>query len=91
MIAGQEVDKRRPSVRCVWHATYRPNLAHLDRRQGPNIRRAIQDDEDPSRAAYLFPAGCECTTRSGAGRKWRRAQAPPAGPARQERRPILLA
>lgn len=60
------------------------------RRQGANIRREIQDYEDPSRAAYLFPAGCECTTRSGAGRKCRRAQAPPAGPARQERRPILL-
>lgn len=64
----------------------------ISQKKGPDIRRAIQEDEDPSRAAYLFPARCElsCITRSGAGRKCRRAQAPPAGPAkRQERRPIL--
>lgn len=69
-------------------AQSRPSISQ---KKGPDIRRAIQEDEDPSRAAYLFPAGCElsCTTRSGAGRKCRRARAPPAGPAkRQEGRPI---
>lgn len=28
----------------------------ISQKKGPDIRRAIQEDEDPSRAAYLFPA-----------------------------------
>lgn len=45
------------------HAAYGLNLAAYIAEEGPNI----QEDEYPSRAAYLFPAGCElsCTTRSG--------------------------
>lgn len=89
MSAGQEADKRRPSVRCVWHATYGPNLAHIaDRGLTSDVQSRIT--RIPAAPPICFPRDANAPRVLGAGRKCRRAQAPPAGPARQERRPILL-
>ncbi len=42
-------------ARDIWGQS-RPSISQTN---GPDIRRAIQELEDPSRPTYLFPARCE--------------------------------